>query len=80
MNPATDAIARDAISLAHGFGDKLSLARIRDLPPEERKAAAAKAMMCLAMFEEKASELKRLMPLSVEEGFAMRSDLREIAG
>lgn len=80
MTPEVDAIARDAVSLAHGFGDKMSFARIKDMDPAERQAAAAKAMLCLALFEEKAEELKRLMPRSTAEGVDLRKDLGEIAG
>lgn len=78
MNSETDNIAREAVSYAHGFGDHLTLARQKSLTPPERQAAAAKAMMSLHLFEEKASELKKLMPRSTEEGSAMRRDLLEV--
>lgn len=80
MTPETDAIAREAVALAHGFGDQMTLARCKTGTPEQRQGAAAKAMMTLHLMERQTAMLKQLMPRSAEEGVAMAKDLAEVSG
>lgn len=80
MTPETDAVAREAVALAHGFGDQMTLARCKSGTTEQRQAAAAKAMMTLHMFERHAAQLKQLMPRSLEGGTALAKDLQEVSG
>lgn len=79
MTPSVDETAREAVNLALGFADRMTFARLKSHTPEERQAAAVKAMLCLALFEDQAAKLKAVMPRSTEDGFAIRRDLREIA-
>lgn len=79
MSPEQDAIAREAVTYAHAFGDHLTAARCKSGTAEQRQTAAAKAMLSLHLMERQTAELKRLMPRSREDGVGMAKDLKEVS-